>query len=95
MGKSLDGRSWHAISGQLGRQRKSRGDCESEDARRNLYNMDAVFVSAGIFLTIRPHTLPSGQCVRPVTNKPGEMSVKVKKIEASKLDASIGPSGET
>ena len=25
------------------------GDCESEDARRNLYNMDAVFVSAGIF----------------------------------------------
>lgn len=25
MGKSLDGRSWHAISGQLGRQRKSRG----------------------------------------------------------------------
>ena len=25
------------------------GDCKSEAARRNLYNMDAVFVSAGIF----------------------------------------------
>ena len=44
----MDGHGMQSQDSEVGSGRAG-GDCESEDARRNLYNMDAVFVSAGIF----------------------------------------------
>ncbi len=44
----MAGRGVQSLDSQAG-GRRAGGNCESEDARRDLYNMDTVFVSAGIF----------------------------------------------